>query len=43
MLFIRQVRSASRRLPPGHLVLLLSVLLTILAACGPGGSGGSAY
>ena len=43
MLLIRHTRQAARRLPAGRLALLLPVLLTVLAACGPGGGGGPAY
>ena len=43
MIIIRQARSAARRLPTGRLIVLLSLLLTVLAACGPGNGGGPAY
>ncbi len=43
MKVVRQIRSATLRLPLGRLILLLPLLVTILAACGPGRGGGPAY
>lgn len=43
MTVIRQTRSAASRLPAGRLILLLTLVLTIVAACGPGSGGGPSY
>jgi hypothetical protein len=43
MIVIRSSLSEARRWLPARLVLLLPLLLAILAACGPGSSGGSGY
>ena len=40
---IRRALSVARRMPPGRLVVLVALLLTILAACGPGSGQGPAY
>lgn len=43
MTIIARTTFAARRLLPVRLVALLPLLLTILAACGPGSGRGSAY
>jgi hypothetical protein len=42
MTLIRRTRSAARRLPPGRWMLVLTLVLPILAACGQA-SGGNGY
>jgi hypothetical protein len=39
----RQTHAMARRLRPARLVILLPLLLTILAACGPGSGNGAGY
>jgi hypothetical protein len=43
MIAIRSTLSTARRRLPGRLIVLLPLLLTILAACGPGSGRGPAY
>jgi hypothetical protein len=43
MTVIRQTRRIARNVPPGRLALLLSLLLAVVAACGPGNGGGPGY
>ena len=43
MSIIHSTPSAARRWLPARLIALLPLLLTLLAACGPGSGGGPSY